>query len=84
MCDLSDKDFSNEPNLEKDTLINTRGKSYYCKDCMRAFSSNSSLRRHLRIHTNDTPYICEMCKKGFSERDTFVKENAVRQSFILS
>ena len=65
-CDICEKKFSQNRNLEVHTDMHTN-KRYNCTECKKEYAHNSNLKAHMEIHRLIPPEIdtCKVCNKKF-------------------
>ena len=66
-CDLCDKAFFKNNDLNYHKRLHLSIKPYECKHCGKCFSHLSHLHRHTRTHTGEKPYSCNECGKKFNQ-----------------
>jgi len=66
-CDLCDKAFFKQNDLNYHKRLHLSLKPYECNQCGKSFSHLSHLHRHNRIHTGEKPYSCKDCGKQFNQ-----------------
>ena len=66
-CDLCDKAFFKQNDLNYHKRLHLSLKPYECNQCGKSFSHLSHLHRHNRIHTGEKPYSCTDCGKQFNQ-----------------
>ncbi|CAB0032357.1 unnamed protein product [Trichogramma brassicae] len=71
-CEICDKKFKLECNLQNHMYTHTEEKMFGCPICGRKFSQKSVLQAHARRHTDDKPFQCEVCGLRFLEKLKFI------------
>ena len=66
-CNLCEKGFTQNGNLNKHMLIHTGDMPFQCKLCDKEFVQSCSLKQHMLIHTGDRPFQCKLCDKEFTQ-----------------
>ncbi|XP_045782896.1 uncharacterized protein LOC123879297 [Maniola jurtina] len=69
-CDVCDKQFKDETDLNLHIKTHTVEKPYRCNLCPKEYTEKSSLTYHLRTHFGEKPFYCEVCDKRFTQKST--------------
>ncbi|XP_072308706.1 uncharacterized protein [Eucyclogobius newberryi] len=69
-CEVCEKGFTREDNLNTHMLIHKGERPHPCTVCNKSFKEAGHLKAHVRIHTGEKPFSCSVCKKCFTHRAT--------------
>ena len=61
MCSICGKQFSNNVDLNRHTLLHTGDFQHKCKICGKGFIRQAKLENHMLMHTGEKPFNCEHC-----------------------
>ncbi|XP_068459327.1 zinc finger protein 679-like [Clinocottus analis] len=64
-CDVCEKMFQRNSDLQRHRAIHSDEKPYSCEICGKKFRSSNHLTVHMRTHTDERPYLCMTCGKTF-------------------
>ncbi|XP_072284810.1 uncharacterized protein [Pyxicephalus adspersus] len=64
-------------NTITEKRVQTKPKSFICKECGKSFTQNASLIVHKRTHTGERPHTCKICLKSFISGSYLVMHHRV-------
>ncbi|XP_020791562.2 gastrula zinc finger protein XlCGF57.1-like [Boleophthalmus pectinirostris] len=70
ICEVCEKGFTREDNLNTHMLIHKGERPHTCTVCNKSFTEAGHLKTHIRIHTGEKPFSCSLCRKCFTHRAT--------------
>ena len=67
-CDICQKTFTNQGNLNRHAVVHTGKKPFSCSECGKSFNRKDSLDTHMLLHSEDNPFHCKTCSKTYTSR----------------
>lgn len=67
-CDICDRRFTNQRNVNEHRRLHTEERPYKCETCNKLFKQQASLFIHRRIHQTSFRFRCPHCSMGFNAK----------------
>lgn len=67
-CDVCDRGFTNQRNVNEHRRLHTEERPYKCETCNKLFKQQASLFIHRRIHQTSFRFRCPHCSMGFNAK----------------
>ena len=72
-CDICEKTFTRNRNLNEHKRVVHEGKNIFCELCGKSQSTKNGLNKHMKIHEGQRNYKCDYCGKSFFRFCALVK-----------
>lgn len=67
-CNVCQKTYSRQVNLDRHQRIHTSEKPHLCEICFKRFTDRTELRLHKRAHMQNKQFKCKFCGLGFNTK----------------
>ena len=76
-CQICNRKFYTEQNLEMHVKVHSNGKKYKCSYCKKGFLNFESLKEHVKSTCQSRPYECQYCGRRFMRPHEKVKHERI-------